>query len=417
MSSNLADRSRPSSTASTAPMATVHATSHAGGTALLLLGLLLVATNFRGPITGVAPVLGQLREAFALSPAEAGLLTTLPLLAFGIVSPFAALFAREYGLERSLFASLLLIAGGVLLRSAGLAWCLYVGTAVIGVGIAIGNVLLPSLVKRDFPSRVPAITGACALTMGVSAALMSVAAVPVAALAGWRIALGMAVVLPVLAALVWSRQLSQRSAPAPGTASPPHGGPVWRSAIAWQVTLFIGTNSLLYYIVIAWLPTILTSAGLSATAAGSLHGVMQLATSVPGLFLGPLIARMKDQKLIAALLSALLGAGLLGFALWPAMATLWAAMFGFASGGTFVLALIFMGLRSASPQQAAALSGMAQCVGYLLAAGGPSAAGWLHDAIGSWTGVLLGAAALSVVMGVCGALAGRNRTIGGAFAR
>jgi len=192
--------------------------------ALLLPGLLLIAMNFRGPITGVAPILAQLQAAFALSPAQAGLLTTLPLLAFSVVSPFAAMFAREYGLERSLFAALVLVAGGVLLRSAGAAWSLFAGTAVIGTGIAIGNVLLPSLVKRDFPRRVPGITGACALAMGIAAALVSASAVPLSAAAGWQVALGLSVLLPLLAGALWIAQLGRHSAPAPALRRPRTAG-------------------------------------------------------------------------------------------------------------------------------------------------------------------------------------------------
>lgn len=387
--------------------------SHTGThSALLLASLLLIAMNFRGPITGVAPVLPDLQAAFGLSPARAGLLTTLPLLAFGIVSPFAATVARRFGLERSLFASLVLVAVGVLLRSAGTVACLFAGTVVIGTGIAIGNVLLPSLVKRDFPDRVPTITGACALTMGIAAGGVSAVAVPLAAALGWQLALGASVLLPLLAGAAWSAQLSSRTAPAAGTPGAPHGGPVWRSPLAWQVTVFIGSNSLLFYVLIAWLPTILAQAGLSPTMAGSLHGAMQLAAAVPGLFLGPVIARMKDQKAIAAGLSLLVGAGLVGFIAWPGAAMLWATLVGFASGGAFLLALIYMGLRTGSPQQAAALSGMAQCVGYLLAAGGPTLAGLLHDALDSWDAVLGAGAVLSLVMATCGVLAGRPRTIG-----
>lgn len=389
--------------------------SHAGPhSAWLLVSLLLIAMNFRAPITGVGPVLAELQAAFSLSPATAGLITTLPLLAFGIVSPFAASFAKRFGLERSLFTALVLVACGVLLRSAGSVGSLFAGTAVIGIGIAIGNVLLPSLVKRDFPSQVPSITGNCALTMGIAAGLVSAGAVPLAGAVGWQLALGASVLLPLLAGAAWSVQLSSRTAPAADTPSAAQGGPVWRSPLAWQVTVFIGTNSLLFYVLIAWLPTILTEADLSPTMAGSLHGAMQLAAAVPGLFLGPVIGRMKDQKAVAATLSLLVGAGLVGFILWPGAAMLWATAVGFASGGAFLLALIYMGLRTQSPQQAAALSGMAQCVGYLLAAGGPTLAGLLHDTVGSWTAVLGAGVVLSGVMAVCGVLAGRPRTIGSA---
>ncbi|WP_213086176.1 MFS transporter [Roseateles sp. DAIF2] len=378
---------------------------------MLLASLLLIAMNFRAPITGVAPILTQLQEAFALTPAQAGLLTTLPLLAFGIVSPFASLLARAYGLERTLFASLLLIAAGIVLRSTGAAWSLFAGTIILGTGIALGNVLLPGLLKREFPHRIARLTGACALSMGIAAAAMSAGAVPLAVAAGWQAALGASVLLPLVAGTAWLSQLSSRTAPA-AVAAAPQGGPVWRSALAWQVTLFIGTNSLLYYVVVAWLPTMPTSAGVPADMAGSLHGVMQLATAVPGLLLGTLLGRMKDQKLVAAAMSALLGLSLAGFALWPMAASLWAACFGFASGGVFILALVFMGLRTTSPQQAASLSGMAQCAGYLLAAGGPTLAGALHDWAGNWSTVLWIGALLSLLMAACGVLAGRARTIG-----
>jgi len=336
----------------------------------------------------------------------------LPLLAFGIISPFAVVFAREYGLERSLFGALLLILGGVLVRSIGPVWCLYAGTVIIGAGIAVGNVLLPSLVKRDFPTKVPTITGACALAMGGAAALVSTTAVPLGSALGWRVALGVTLVFPLLAIALWSGQLQGRTGPARGTATPPHGGRVWHSALAWQVTLFMGINSLLYYVLVAWLPAILTSAGLSPAAAGSLHGVMQLASAIPGLLLGPIVSRMKDQRLVAAGLGILMGIALLGFCVAPALATWWAFGFGMGSGGVLLLALIFMGLRAGNVQQAAALSGMAQCVGYLLAACGPTLAGKFHDLTGSWTVVLSIGVVLALVMVIFGLLAGRSRTIG-----
>ncbi|HBP4890026.1 TPA: CynX/NimT family MFS transporter [Pseudomonas aeruginosa] len=381
--------------------------------ALLIAGLLLIATNLRAPITGVAPVLETLQSAFALSPAQAGLLTTLPLLAFGIISPFAAMFAREYGLERSLFGALLLIAAGVVVRSIGPVWTLYLGTATIGAGIAVGNVLLPSLVKRDFPAKVPTIMGVCSIAIGGAAALASASAVPLGNAFGWQGALGATAVFPLVAALVWTSQLSGHTAPAKGTATAPHGGRVWHSALAWQVTLFMGINSLVYYVLVAWLPSVLTSSGIAPEVAGSLHGVMQLASAVPGLLLGPIVSRMRDQRLVAATMGGLMTVALLGFCVAPSWASLWAFCFGLGSGGGVLLALMFMGLRANSAHQAASLSGMAQCVGYFLAACGPTLAGKFHDLTGSWTAVLYIGAALSIVMVIFGLLAGRSRTIGG----
>jgi CP family cyanate transporter-like MFS transporter len=380
--------------------------------ALLTVGLLLIAANLRAPITGLAPVLTLIQSSFALTPAQAGLLTTLPLVAFGVISPFAALFARQYGLERSLLGALLMIAAGIAIRSLGPLWCLFVGTVIIGAGIAVGNVLLPSLVKRDFPRKVPTVTGVCAITMGVAAALASASAIPLAHAFGWPLALAAIIVLPLVALAVWATQSGQHTAPAPGTPTPPHGGPVWHSAIAWQVMLFMGINAALYYVLIGWLPAILTSAGFTPAAAGSVHGLMQLGAAVPGLFLGPLVNRMKDQKLIAAGMGVMMGVALLGFLFAPAFSSLWACCFGVGSGGGLILALMFMSLRAGTPHQVAALSGMAQCLGYLLAACGPTLAGLAHDLSGGWAAPLAVGAGLAVVMAVFGALAGRARQIG-----
>jgi MFS transporter, CP family, cyanate transporter len=374
---------------------------------LLIAGILLIGTTIRAPITGIAPVLGMIRETFSLGTAEAGALTTLPLLAFALASPFAVLFAREYGLERSLFGALVLTAVGIGLRSLDFVWCLFFGTAIIGIGIAFANVLLPSLLKRDFPGRIPSLTGAYALTAGVAAALASITAVPIAKVAGWNWALGALVLFPLAGIAVWTPQLAGRTAPAKGTAAPPHGGRIWRSALAWQVTFFFGLNSLVYYVIVAWLPAILTEAGYSPTTAGSLHGVSQLATAVPGLFFGLVVKRFKDQKIVAVGVSAMTAGSLLGLFWLPGWATLWTGLFGFGAGATFILATAFFSLRAANPHQAASLSGMAQCVGYLTAAAAPPLAGLIHDQSRGWAMPLFLCFGFCVAMAAFGYRAGR----------
>jgi CP family cyanate transporter-like MFS transporter len=355
----------------------------------------------------------MVRQSYDLGTAEAGLLTTLPLLAFGLVSPLVAPLAGKYGLERCLFGALFLILAGIVLRAVGPAWALYVGTWVIGSGIAIANVLLPSLLKRDFPDRIAMLTAAYVITMGAVSALASDIAVPVARASGlgWQLALDMVVVLPLLAMVLWVPQLASHTTPAAGTATSLRGGHIWRSALAWQVTLFLGLNSFVYYVAVGWLPAILVDAGYSAKQAGSLHGLMQLATVVPGLLLVPMVNRMKDQRAVAFGFSILTMASFLGFVLMPGTAILWTVLFGIGTGATLILGLAFISLRVTGAQPAAALSGMAQCVGYLLAATGPTLAGVAHDASGGWHVPLIGCALLSVAMGVLGLLAGRARRI------
>lgn len=378
---------------------------------LLVAGVLLLAASLRAPFTVVAPVLGLIRSSFDLGTTGAGMLTALPLLTFALVSLLAGLVARQFGLERTLGGALALIGGGIALRSLGPLWCLYLGTFAIGTGIALGNVLLPSLIKRDFPHRIAGLTSAYVVTMGGAAALASAVIVPLTGATGWPLALASMIVLPAAALACWLPQLARHTPPAPGTLAPPRGGPVWRSMLAWQVTAFMGINSVLYYFLVAWLPAILIHAGYSPLQAGSLHGVMQLAGASPGLVLGPLVARARDQTRIAIAASVLTGLGLAGLLLAPGWAALWVASFGIGTGAGIALCLMFMSLRAATPQQAATLSGMAQCVGYLLAASGPPLAGRLHDGFGGWTVPLAGGVVLAVAMGVAGALAGRARQL------
>ena len=280
--------------------------------AWIIVGVLLFATNLRGPFTAVGPVLEVIQQAFHIGAGQAGLLITLPLLIFCVVSPFAAVLAKEYGLERVLFLALIVMMVGIAVRSIGPLWSLYFGTAVLGAGIAIGNTLVPSLLKRDFPNQIARLTAIYAITMGVGSAVASAVVAPLAAAYDWRVAL------------------------TAGTAEPLHSGSIWRSGLAWRITLFFGCTSFTYYAVAAWLPSILVSQGYSAIAAGSLHGVLQLATALPGLLLPPLIGRLKDQRAIAAGLGAMGLIALLGLFLAPAWAVVWIGLFGVGIGGAFI---------------------------------------------------------------------------------
>ena len=381
---------------------------------LLIAGILRIATTLRVAFTGAAPLLDAIRSEYGLTTAQTGLLTTLPLLAFGLVSPLAAGVARRFGIERSLLLAMILICLGIGLRSLPFVSLLFIGTAVIGCGIALGNVLLPGLIKRDFSQHVAKMTGAYSLTMGGAAALGSAMVVPLAlAGLGWRGALLTLMVFPLLALFVWLPQ-SRRQATAPLTGSGAiHNRGIWRSALAWQVTLFLGINSLVYYVIIGWLPAILQSIGYSEAQAGSLHGLLQLATAAPGLAIPLILHRLKDQRGIAVLVAMMCAVSALGLWFLPGQAVMWTLIFGFGSGATMILGLTFIGLRASSAHQAAALSGMAQAVGYLLAACGPPVMGKIHDASGDWHIPLIAVALISVVMAVFGALAGRDREIHG----
>ncbi|ELC8267243.1 CynX/NimT family MFS transporter [Salmonella enterica] len=380
--------------------------------ALLIAGILMIATTLRVTFTGAAPLLETIRSDYGLSTAQTGLLTTLPLLAFALVSPLAAGIARRFEMERSLFAAMLLICAGIALRSLPSAALLFAGTAIIGCGIALGNVLLPGLIKRDFSQHVARLTGAYSLTMGAAAALGSALVVPLALHGfGWRGALLMLMLFPLLAFLIWLPQWRTTRSANLSSSRALHERGIWRSPLAWQVTLFLGLNSLIYYVIIGWLPTILISHGYSEAQAGSLHGLLQLATAAPGLAIPLILHRFNDQRWIAALVSLLCAVGAAGLWFVPGQAIIWTLLFGFGSGATMILGLTFIGLRASSAHQAAALSGMAQSVGYLLAACGPPVMGKLHDASGSWYLPLSGVTVLAIIMAIFGLYAGRDREI------
>ncbi|WP_371756339.1 CynX/NimT family MFS transporter [Salmonella enterica] len=380
--------------------------------ALLIAGILMIATTLRVTFTGAAPLLETIRTDYGLSTAQTGLLTTLPLLAFALISPLAAGIARRFGMERSLFAAMLLICAGIALRSLPSAALLFAGTAIIGCGIALGNVLLPGLIKRDFSQHVARLTGAYSLTMGAAAALGSALVVPLALHGfGWRGALLMLMLFPLLAFLIWLPQWRTTRSANLSSSRALHERGIWRSPLAWQVTLFLGLNSLIYYVIIGWLPTILISHGYSEAQAGSLHGLLQLATAAPGLAIPLILHRFNVQRWIAALVSLLCALGAAGLWFVLGQAIIWTLLFGFGSGATMILGLTFIGLRASSAHQAAALSGMAQSVGYLLAACGPPVMGKLHDASGSWYLPLSGVTVLAIIMAIFGLYAGRDREI------
>jgi len=380
---------------------------------LLVIGILLIAANLRAPFTGVAPVLDQIIAHFGLTASQAGFITTLPLIAFAIISPMAASLAKRQGLERTLFFAVFLILMGIAGRVFNSSIMLFVGTAIIGTGIAIANVLLPSLIKRDFAAKVAVMTSAYVLTMGVTSGGFSALVYPLSQYEGlgWQFALGVSALITVTTLIVWMAQLNKHTKPTQTAHTSTLTKSIWRYALAWQITLLLGLNSFLNYIIITWLPGILTEAGQSATQAGAYHGAFQIATAIPGLVLIPLLAKLKDQSALSFILASLSATCALGLLYMPSFALVWTLLLGFSSGACFILGLSFISLRTDDSTQAASLSGMSQSIGYLLAAIGPMVAGALHTATGSWSAPLWLCAIAGVLCAICGWFSGKNTTL------
>ncbi|GAA0939645.1 hypothetical protein GCM10009560_50510 [Nonomuraea longicatena] len=248
----------------------------------------------------------------------------------------------------------------------------------------MGNVLLPSLIKRDFPTRVGLLTSAYATVMGAVAAVASGVAVPIsqAAPGGWHTALGCWIVLALAAIVLWFPQV-RTTRPASGE-SRGHRLP-WGSPLAWAVTAFMGLQSLGFYVVVTWLPQVLQDTGVDAATAGWLLFLFQAVAVVTGLAAPAAMRWARDQRAVATVSSLVVLAGYLGLLLAPGWALLWSAVLGLGGGICLVLALAFLSLRAQDATVAGALSAMAQSIGYLVAAVGPVAFGLLHAVGSGWT--------------------------------
>lgn len=363
---------------------------------LLLLGLILVALNLRPALSSMAPVLGQVSDGLGLSAAQAGLLTTLPVLCLGLFAPLAPMLARRLGSERVVLGILGTLAVGIVLRSVLGTTGLFLGSLLAGASIGIIGVLLPGIVKRDFPQHAGTLTGVYTMALCLGAAMAAGATVPLAHALGdnWAPALGFWMLPAVLAMLVWLPQ-ARNGHGVHKVAYRVRG--LWRDPLAWQVTLYMGLQSSLAYIVFGWLPSILIGRGLSPTQAGLvLSGsvIMQLFSSLAAPWLA---TRGRDQRLAIVVVMLVTLCGLFG-CLYAPLSGLWgwAVLLGLGQGGTFALALTLIVLRSRDAHVAANLSSMAQGVGYTLASMGPFAVGLVHDLTGGWS-------ALSWVFAVLGA--------------
>ena len=396
------------------PAATRNAQDRTVRFGFAFIGVLLIAVNLRVSFVSVGPVLANISSDLGLSSAAAGFLTGLPLIAFAVFSPLAPGFATRLGLDRALWMSLLILASGIVLRSLPVPGFIWVGTALIGLAIAFLNVLVPSLVKRDFPTKVSKLTGSYTATQAAFAAMGAAVVVPVAQTspAGWRLALGIWVGLALIAMAVLLPWLRRQSSGTMNAATPDvsHQSP-WTSALGWQVTIFMGLQSIAFYVLMAWLPTIEQSRGVPATTAGIHLSVFLLVSVFASLLAGGILHRGSDQRLVSFASGAVMVVTFLGLALAPDLILLWVLLGAVGCGSLIVIALSLFSLRTVNYPQAASVSGMAQSVGYGLAAAGPVMFGALRDLSGDWTLPLLVTAGIMAVLAVTGVLAGRNRVI------
>lgn len=380
------------------------------GVGLALAGVLLVGANLRPALTSVGPVIDDIQVSASISSAEASLLITLPLICFAASSTFAPRLAAHIPVRVLLAASLLALSIGIVLRSIPENSLLWIGSVVIGVAIGIVNVLLPVLVKAEFPERIGSVTGLYSAVQGGVAALASGLAVPIAGRDGddWRLAIGFWAGLALIGFAVLVAQHGRLALAGPTDVPPPrHRGFFWRSLLAWQVTFFMACTSIVFYAFVAWLPAIAQEEGFSDGAGGLQLFVLQMAAIFASLAAAALIERRPTQSRLGVTIAVLHVISVLGLLTAPDLAFLWAALAGLGAGAGIVLALSLFGLRTRNERDAASLSGMTQCIAYSIAAMGPLLLGILHDSTGSWTAPLLVLLAVGLVQLPLAHLAGR----------
>ena len=380
---------------------------------LVVALVFLVALNLRPALTSVGPLLPQIGSEAGLSEGAQGLLGALPLLAFAVVSPLVRHPARLFGVERTLLAALVVLAIGTALRSVLGDAGLWIGTAVAGSAIAIGNVLVPTIVKRDYRDHVSMATGVYSACITVGASISSAVAVPLSHAVGWRGTLAFWAIPVLVVIVLWlPRAWTGKPVAEPAAAGSQPAVSLWRQPDAWLVTAFMGLQSTTFYVMVTWLPTVEMASGVPAAQAGVHLFVYQVVGVASGLAIPRLMRRGDSQVAAAVTASVPMVAGVVGLLLLPSWSVVWAVVAGLGTGASLVVALTLISLRGQGQQGTTQLSGMAQSLGYLLAALGPVLAGLLAERTGSWTASLVLVGVLAVAQVVVAVAAGRVRPAG-----
>ncbi|SEF54486.1 CynX/NimT family MFS transporter [Algoriphagus boritolerans] len=353
--------------------------------ALLILGIVLISINLRTSIASVGPLIPFIREDLGISNGLAGFLTTLSLVTFAVFSLFAPSIGKKLGHGKAIFLGILLLAIGVVLRVLGGIELLYIGTALTGIGIVIANVLMIPFFKARLPEKIGLMTAILSTGMSLFAAVASGFSVPLAVDLGlgWRGSLASWVVLMVLALVVWIPQMRSRNAGHQGDLLKAKN--VWKSKLAWQVTLFMGAQSVMYFTMVTWLPDMLIARGMSPVKAGIALSYMQLISLIGTFFVPNYLIRLKEQSRVILIvgISYLVGYSAL-FIQNELIAFVALTIIGVGSGASLSIAYTLISLRSAEDLTTAKLSGMVQSAGYILAALGPLVFGISLDLFDNW---------------------------------
>lgn len=379
---------------------------------LLILGLLLLGVCMRMPITSIPSVIKEIAQTFHVAPTSLGILTTIPLLCFGLLSSVVSSTAQRIGNELTLAIAMALMFVGSYLRIINFT-LLMVGTVMVGMAITCINVLLPAIISDKYPNRMGSVTGMYNTAMTLFAAIGAYTITPITHQSSWQTAVIIISAIALVTAIVWLPNLKYNERGGNNIASEA-GTNMWKKVNAWWLLLFFGFQCFVFYSAVAWLPTISMDAGLSGDQASLIAGLFQL-FAIPFAFTVPVLAaKMKTRRSIMA------GAGIASMLgtlmmLFPVNSFAYfcvvAFLLGAGSTTTFVLAMTLFGLKTKSAADTRNLSGMVQSVGYLIAALGPIVVGSLNAQTHGWTASLIVIFAATFLFTIFGVLAERHSYI------
>ena len=358
---------------------------------LVLCAMILLATNMRAPIVALGSIAPVVKDALDISEFQIGWLGAVPMLSFAVGALISPAIGKRFGLENTLIAMIGLLTVGMIIRTAIPTWSGFlIGTLLLTLAIGFANTLAAPVIKQRTPQHIPLITGLFSLTMTTAAGIVAGVVLPLSEQVGWQWALGGWTILGVFAFVIWlflrvRLGSSNHQAVIPAALGSSDIS-MWRTTFAWQIAIFMGLQSLLFYTVASFLPSIWVSKGLSAVSAGQMGSVFQFMAPISILSLTWLINRGRPIQALAVFAAVLNVIGILGVSyLSTDLAWLWSGMMGMGCSAIFTLSMMLFSMRTYTTNQASELSGMAQAVGYVIAFFGPLGTGWLHEMTGSWS--------------------------------
>lgn len=388
-------------------------------TILLVFGVLFVAFNLRPAITSVGPLIGTIRDDIGLANWNVALLTSLPLIAFAIMSPIAPKLANKLTNEVTLTLGLFMLIVGVSLRSISFVLLLFFGTLCIGAGIAICNVLLPGVIKDRFPHKVAIMTSLYTSSMALFATTASGVSIPLAngLKLGWQLSLLVWIIPAVIGLMIWLyisiKDREQRSADQLRYFETEKSSGIWKSSLAWKIGLFMGLQSFIFYVMISWLPELIIAYGFTKETGGLMLSYFQL-IGIPTSFIIPMLAtKMKSQRPIVVFVNSFFIIGVIILLSNQSLLAIVIAttLIGFATSSNFALSLTFFSIRARNARDSAELSGMAQSIGYCVSATGPIVVGFILDITHNWSVPLFLLIGITIVVIFFGLSAGKNQYV------